>query len=240
MDEIKKQNLIAAVEAILFVYGEPLSIKKIAKILSKKSEEKVNEQSVKDAIAQLEQKYLSEDGGIKLLQVSSGSDTEIQLASKPEFSSFLEDFIKEEFKEQLTPASLEVLALVMYFGPIAKSQIDYWRGVNSSFILRNLLMRGLVDRFVAPKKDNVHPLTKRISTQESGNENQESFPETQKNNYSGYGAGVYLYQSSFDLLKYLGISKVEELPDYLKFKATNSGETGNSAQETAANQPENS
>lgn len=181
-----KQNLIPAIEAILFVYGEPLSIKKIVKILNKKSGEKIDENAVKDAIANLEQKYLSEDGGLKLLQVSSGGDTEIQLASKPEFSSLLEDFIKEEFKEQLTPASLEVLALVMYFGPISKSQIDYYRGVNSSFILRNLLMRGLVDRGFDPKKGN-----------------------------------AYLYSSSFDLLKYLGLSKIEDLPDFQKFKELN-------------------
>lgn len=184
--EKSNQNLIAAIEAILFVYGEPLSIKKIVKILSKKSGEKIDENSAKDAVAQLEQKYLSEDGGLKLLQISSGSDMEVQLVSKPEFSSFLEDFIKEEFKEQLTPASLEVLALVMYFGPISKSQIDYYRGVNSSFILRNLLMRGLVDRGFDPKRSN-----------------------------------AYLYSSSFDLLKYLGLSKVEDLPEFEKFKVLN-------------------
>ncbi len=43
-------------------------------------------------------------------------------------------------------ASLETLTIILYRGPITKSQIDYIRGVNSNFILRGLLIRGLIER----------------------------------------------------------------------------------------------
>jgi len=95
----------------------------------------------------------------------------------------LENFIKEEFKENLSPASLETLSIIVYLGPLSRAEIDYYRGVNSSFILRSLLIRGLIERYSDPKRAN-----------------------------------VYLYVSSFDLLKYLGVSKKEDLPDYGKFK----------------------
>jgi len=98
----------------------------------------------------------------------------------------MEEFIKDEFREDLTPASLETLSLISYLGPVSRAQIDYYRGVNSSFILRSLLMRGLVERYNDPQRAN-----------------------------------VYLYQASFDLLKYLGISRVEDLPEYEKFRTMN-------------------
>jgi len=170
-------KITAVIEAILFVYGEPMEIKKIAKLL------KTNEAAVKEALKNLEQEFLSENRGLKLIFKDSPDSGSVQLATKPDFASFLEDFIKEEFKENLTPASLETLSLIAYLGPVSRAQIDYYRGVNSTFILRSLLIRGLVERYPDPKRTN-----------------------------------IYLYEASFDLLKYLGISKIEELPEYEKFK----------------------
>jgi len=169
----KSNNLIGAVEAILFVYGEPIEVKRIAKIL------KTEEGAVRDALKKLEDEYLSGNRGLKLIFF----DNKAQLATKPDFAPLLEDFIREEFKENLTPASLEALSLIAYLGPLSRAQIDYYRGVNSSFILRNLLIRGLIERYPDPRRTN-----------------------------------VFLYQTSFDLLKYLGISKAEELPEYHKLR----------------------
>ena len=175
LEDIKKTT--AAVEALLFVYGEPMEIKKIAKLL------KIGEAAVKEALKNLEQEFSAEDRGLKLISKDSPAGGSVQLATKPDFTSFLENFIKEEFKENLTPASLETLSLIAYLGPVSRAQIDYYRGVNSTFILRSLLIRGLIERYPDPKRTN-----------------------------------IYLYEVGFDLLKYLGISKVEELPEYEKFK----------------------
>lgn len=180
MEKLKEnKNLIAAVEAILFVYGEPLEIKRIAKIIG------ADEKEVKTALDEFAKKLEEDNRGLTLIRGESGPAWEkVQLATKKEFTPLLENFIKEEFKENLSPASLETLSLIAYLGPIPRSEIDYYRGVNSSFILRSLLLRGLIDRFPDPKRGN-----------------------------------AFLYQPSFDLLKYLGLSKVEEMPEYDKFKA---------------------
>ena len=186
--EENKKNIAAEVEALLFVYGEPLEVKKISKMLSRPSSggqakgEKVSEAEVKEAVSELQKKY-SGAGGLNLIFSDSPAGQKVQLATKSEFAPLMEEFIKDEFKEDLTPASLETLSLIAYLGPISRAQIDYYRGVNSSFILRNLLMRGLVERYTDPQRAN-----------------------------------VYFYQASFDLMKYLGISKMEDLPEYEKFK----------------------
>lgn len=184
IDEKIDKKLLAAIEAVLFVYGETLEIKRLVGIL--KRDEKLNlktkeaEEIVKKALEKLRQKYEAEDSGLKIIF----SENRVQLATKPDFIPLLEDFIKEEFKENLTPASVETLSLIAYLGPLSRAQIDYYRGVNSSFILRSLMIRGLIERKTDPKRAN-----------------------------------VYLYQVSFELLKDLGISKIEELPEYEKFRA---------------------
>ncbi len=114
--ETKNNNLVAAIEALLFVYGEPMEIKKIAKLL--KSDPKLRiqanepnkseefEEIIKKSLAELNQQYLSEQRGLKLIFKDSLNGGSVQLVTKPEFASFLENFIKEEFKENLTPAPL--------------------------------------------------------------------------------------------------------------------------------------
>ena len=73
--------------------------------------------------------------------------------TKPALAPVIRDFVKQELTEDLTPASLEALSLIAYLGPLPRARLDYLRGVNSSFILRNLMMRGLVER----DSDPLHP-----------------------------------------------------------------------------------
>src|SRR3989344_8813132 len=61
-------------------------------------------------------------------------------------SAILETITKSELSEELSKSALETLTLVLYRGPVNKSNIDFIRGVNSQFILRNLLVRGLIER----------------------------------------------------------------------------------------------
>jgi len=74
------------------------------------------------------------------------------MATKPDFHKISEKVIKEEIKESLTPAALETLSVIAYNGPIARSTVDYLRGVNSGYIMRNLLVRGLINRRPDPER----------------------------------------------------------------------------------------
>lgn len=178
MEQTESQNtnkeLTARLEALLFIYGESLAVRKIAGILN------ISEAETENAIAALDSELKQENRGLFLIR----DQEKVQLSTKPTFGGLLDNIVKEEFKESLSPASLETLSIVLYANPISRAEIDFIRGVNSTFILRSLLIRGLVDRESDPERSN-----------------------------------VYLYKPSFELLKYLGISKTEDLPEYQRFQA---------------------
>lgn len=164
---ITAMALDAKIEAILFFKAEPLSIKKLAQIL------KTDEMEIKNALAILKEKL--EGRGVTLIE----KDDEVMLGTAGDAGGIIEELSKEELSRDLGKAGLETLSIVLYRGPITRSGIDYIRGVNSTFILRNLLIRGLVEKIPNPN-------------------DQRSF----------------LYRATFDLLSHLGISRVEDLPEY--------------------------
>src|SRR3989344_4691795 len=144
MDQLPKEKL-AALEALLFIYGEPISFKKIQAILELSS---LEETVV--LISEFSKRFESAERGLTAIL----DEEKIQLVTKPAFGKLVEGFVKEELSEDLTPASIETLAIISYFGPISRNRIEYIRGVNSTFILRSLLMRGLVERVPDPENGN--------------------------------------------------------------------------------------
>jgi len=135
---INIMELDSKIEALLFFKGETMKIKDIVKIL------KSDEESVKDAVNELKNKLLNR--GMQLIQ----EDDDIMLATHPEMSELIEEIRKEELVKDIGKAGAETLAIVLYKGPITRAEIDYIRGVNSIFILRNLLIRGMIEKISNP------------------------------------------------------------------------------------------
>ncbi len=166
-----REEKLAELEAILFLQGEPLSRGKIAKILGVSAEELVELASI------FEERLAGAGRGLTLVV----NESDIQLVTKPRFHEFVGQFVKEEFDEELSEVSVETLSLVAYLGPITKSHIEYLRGVNSSFILRSLLLRGLIDRI--PNPDEPHGYLYRASAatiRHLGIEKQQNLPDYEK------------------------------------------------------------
>lgn len=141
-----REKLYSAIEALLFIYGEPMEVKRIAKAVG------TSEAAVKEALTALKADYENENRGLTLVV----HDGRVELVTKPEHGQLFESLMKEELHENLTPAALETLAVIAYAGPVPRSMIDYIRGVNSSFILRALLLRGLVERDPDPHRSNTY------------------------------------------------------------------------------------
>lgn len=135
-------NLEAKIEAFLFLYGEPIQLGKLAKELG------VKEAEVRTALQTLIESSRGENRGLNVILF----DDRAQLITKPEMKPYLAKLISEELDSPLTPASLETLSIIAYLGPCPRSLIDYIRGVNSTFILRSLMVRGLVERRPDPKR----------------------------------------------------------------------------------------
>ena len=132
------ENIDLQIEAILFLKGEPMSIGKLAKIMG------AGEKEIKEGVETLREKLSKR--GVRLVR----KENSVMLATAPELSELTKTLIEEEFDSQLTKASAETLSVVIYRGPVSRSEIDYIRGVNSAFILRNLLIRGMVERISNP------------------------------------------------------------------------------------------
>lgn len=126
------------IEAILFWKAEPVSIKKLAEACGR------SEGEVEETLESLEKSV--EARGIRLIR----KNDEVLLGTAPEASELIEKLTKEELSRDLGKAGLETLSIVLYKGPITRAEIDYIRGVNSSFILRNLQIRDLVEKIADP------------------------------------------------------------------------------------------
>jgi segregation and condensation protein B len=127
-------NLSTQIEALLFWKNESVSITWLGKALLKNREEIEEALTLLDAALQRRGIILQRNGD------------EVALKTAPEASELIEKFSKEELVKELTPSALETLSIIAYRGPLPKKEIDYIRGVNSGFILRNLLIRGLIEK----------------------------------------------------------------------------------------------
>jgi segregation and condensation protein B len=133
-------SLQSKLETLLFVSSKPLTIRKMSQLLKEEGKK------IEVALAELMDAYNGKRG-ISILK----SDKEYQMASAPEHDGLAKLFYKDETTGGLTKPSLETLTIIAYRGPISKPELEEIRGVNCSLILRNLLIRGLVQKEVNAK-----------------------------------------------------------------------------------------
>ncbi len=159
MDNIQNQ-----IEAILFYKAEPISRDELKRSL------KISIKEVNEAVEALKQKW---QGGVAIIDDGDS----LSLATSSSVSPLIEAMRKEELEKDLGKASLETLTIVLYKGPVSRREIDFIRGVQSQYILRALVSRGLIERLER----------------------------------SGEG---YVYKPTHELLGFLGIRDVNELPEF--------------------------
>ena len=128
----------AQIEAVLFFRSEPMKLVKLAEILE------TDVPAIQNGIVTLKEKLL--ERGIAVLE----KDDEVSLGTVSEMGTVIEKMIKEELSRDLGNSALETLTIILYKSPIQKAEIDYIRGVNSNFILRSLLVRGLIEKIPNP------------------------------------------------------------------------------------------
>ena len=129
-------NLIAKIEALLFVASGPITPIHLATILD------VTEDEVEAGLNQLGDKYRDPacEFGIRLQKHKD----RYQLTTAPGASSIIEKYLGLAESSHLSQAALETLAIVAYRQPVTRPQVDAIRGVNSDAVLKNLLSKGLI------------------------------------------------------------------------------------------------
>lgn len=133
-------SLDQQLEAILFYKAQPVTKRELCKVLE------VDETTLTSAAQALSERLNT--GATRLLE----SDTELTLVTASEHDALIEQLRRDELKRDIGKAGAETLAIVLYRGPVTRGEIDRIRGVNSAYILRNLMTRGLVEKGSNPKR----------------------------------------------------------------------------------------
>lgn len=127
-------DLEKKIEAYLFWKGEPQTHWEIAVALRAEPTE------IPTAIESLRVSLL--ERGISLV----AHEDKVMLGTAPQMSDFFETLRKEELSKDLSKAALETISIILYRSGATRAEINFIRGVNSGYILRNLEIRGLVER----------------------------------------------------------------------------------------------
>jgi len=135
MDEKKpillNGTLKKALECMLFVTPQPLSVQHVAKCLG------IDEAEVEKAIHDL--RLDMADRGLQIVRVAGG----YQMCTRPEYAEYISALLSP-VRTRLSRAALETLAIIAYKQPITQPEIDAIRGVNSDGVIKTLLERGLI------------------------------------------------------------------------------------------------
>jgi segregation and condensation protein B len=127
-------ELVAVVEALVFVADEPITSKLIADVLDE------DKQSIDAAVEQLKQEYENRESGLQIREIAGGW----QIATRTEFHEEVRRFLKTRPSAKLSLASLETLAVIAYKQPVTVPEILEIRGVQSASAIKTLLDKRLI------------------------------------------------------------------------------------------------
>ncbi|EGW40738.1 SMC-Scp complex subunit ScpB [Desulfosporosinus sp. OT] len=123
----------AALEALLFVAKNPLTLELLGEILE------LNLLEIEELLSTLRARYAADSCGLTLLEINGG----YKLGTKPEVARYIEMLYKQP-AQALSNAALEVLSIIAYKQPVTRGEIDFIRGVQSDRALATLIEKGLV------------------------------------------------------------------------------------------------
>src|SRR3989338_8964467 len=163
-------SIKSKIESLLFISAKPMAASQLADLL------KADKKEIITSADELLADYKTGQAGVQVIKDGS----KYQMVSAPENAKVIQEFIKDETTGELSRPSLEALTIIAYRGPVAKIDLDRIGGVNCALILRNLLIRGLIEGKFDKKKNETY------------------------------------YTATFDFIRFIGLNKINDLPDYVR------------------------
>ena len=127
-------ELMAIIEALIFVSDEPLAVKTLADVLEEDKE------TIQAAVEELAREYDEREGGLQLREIAGGW----QISTRAEYHEEIRKFLKTRPSAKLSLAALETLAVVAYKQPVTVPEILEIRGVQSASAIKTLLEKRLI------------------------------------------------------------------------------------------------
>jgi segregation and condensation protein B len=131
---LSMSELMAIIEAIIFVSEEPLTVKTLSDVL------KEDRGWIQVAVEELAQEFNGRSSGLQMREVAGGW----QITTRPEHHEHVRAFLKSRPSAKLSLASLETLAVIAYKQPITVPEILDIRGVQSPSAIKTLLDKRLI------------------------------------------------------------------------------------------------
>ena len=132
---MNERQRLGALEAMLFAHGEPVELDRLADAMH------AEPLQVQQLLQELQREYDERDGGLVLLNF----EDRWQMATRPYYGEVVKRILDTRRNAPLSPAALEVLAVIAYNQPVSRSFIEQVRGVDSSSTVTKLLERGLIE-----------------------------------------------------------------------------------------------
>lgn len=139
-------SLAAALEALLLLADEPMSVMSLASAVRLPADE------VESELRRLAAEYTEAERGFDLREVAGGW----RYYTRAECSPLVERYVLDGQQARLTQASLETLAVIAYRQPITRGRVSAVRGVNVDGVIRTLLSRGLISEAGTDGESGAH------------------------------------------------------------------------------------
>ena len=131
MDDFEIKPIL---ESLIFISDNPVRLDTLLEILPES-----NKESILEGIEQIKREYAEASKGFELIEVAGG----YQFRTKPRWAEWV-NRLKKAKAVKLSRSALETLAIVAYRQPIIRPEIEEIRGVDSGWVLRTLLEKGLI------------------------------------------------------------------------------------------------
>lgn len=127
-------ELLRALEAVLFASGEPIPVDRLAQVLE------IDEETAVNLIGKLSDKIDESGSALQIVRM----DDKYQLCTRSEYAPYIRSALELRRNTPLSQAAMEVLAIVAYNEPVTKNLIESVRGVDCSGVVSSLLAKGLI------------------------------------------------------------------------------------------------
>ena len=127
-------NLFGMIESILFVAGEAVDVRDLARAL------RIGEDELDKSLEQLSDEYDFNQRGFMLKRFGS----KVQLATRPLYSDAVVRLLQPVQMQSLSQAAMETLAVVADRQPVTRAEVEQIRGVKCDYSLQSLMIKGLI------------------------------------------------------------------------------------------------
>ena len=133
---MRRDEIKSIIEAIMFAYSDPISIKELNNAIN----EELSSKEIEIMLNSLIEEYKENNRGIQIIKLQD----KYQMCTNKEYSSFVKNILEPKKKKTLSQATLEALTIIAYKQPITKVELEEIRGVKSDKVIQTLIENYLI------------------------------------------------------------------------------------------------